>query len=36
MGKNRFAPLKAEIDIAHDIVPTEGGGRQGLRCAVLW
>ena len=25
MGKNRFAPLKAEIDIAHDIVPTERG-----------
>ena len=35
MGKNRFAPLKAEIDIAHDIVPTEGE-RQRLRSAVLW
>ena len=36
MGKNRFAPLKAEIDIAHDIVPTGGERRQRLRCAVLW
>ena len=33
MGKNRFAPLKAEIDIAHDIVPTGESDRDfGLCC----